>query len=108
MSIRGQKLDELRNYIEEMKTIEILDRRLSRIENDKLEKGFLSIEKMTCLLGNGEIIEREKILKNGKDGSAGIILPITKEGKTLLVVQPRPNTKSTVGIEFLAGYIEFA
>lgn len=63
MSIRRQKLDELRNYIEEMKTIEILDRRLSRIENDKLEKGFLSIEKMTCLLGNGEIIERDQILK---------------------------------------------
>lgn len=104
--MRKEKYDELMSYIEEMRTVELLENRSIRIVDGILEKSFLSIDKMTCLLGNGRLIHREQLLKGKKDGSAGIVLPITDNGQTLLVVQPRPLTQSTVGIEFPAGYIE--
>lgn len=104
--IRKEKLEELRSYIEELKTIEVIDKRLIQVVDGKMEKSFLGIEKTTCLLANGKVIQREQIIKNGSNGSAAIVLPITKNGETLLVVQPRVFNKNTVGIEFPAGYIE--
>lgn len=104
--MRKEKLKELKSYIEELKTIQILDQRKLTIPSHTPEKPFLEIEKIICQLGNGKVIEREKILKNKSNGSAAIVLPITKEGGTILVVQPRVFTKSTVGIELPAGYIE--
>lgn len=96
--MRKEKLEELRDYIEELKTI-----KMSRVD---AQSRFLDIENYSCQLNNGRIIPREKIVKGGSDGSAVVILPITNEGNTLLVVQPRVYTKNTVGIELPAGYIE--
>lgn len=97
--MREVKLKELEGYINELKTVELK-------EIDNTGKGFLSIKRYSCLLNNGQKIIRERIVKNGKDGSAAIILPITKEGNVLLVVQPRVFKPSTVGVEVPAGYIE--
>lgn len=97
--MRKEKLEELEKYINELKTIN-----LSEIDNSG--KGFLSIKRYSCLLNNGKTITRERIIKNGKDGSAAIILPITSEGNVLLVVQPRVFKPTTVGVEVPAGYIE--
>lgn len=99
--MRKEKLEELKTYIEELKTI-----KLTKINQDEEKDNFLGIEKYDCTLNNGNTFQREKLIKGKKDGSAAIILPITKEGNTLLVVQPRVYTKSTVGIELPAGYIE--
>lgn len=74
--------------------------------NKKIGNRFLSIESYICELSNGKTITREKILKNGKDGSAVVIYPITTDGKTIIAVEPRVFTKNTVGIGFPAGYIE--
>ena len=104
--MRKEKLEELRSYIEELRTIEILEKRELKIINDKLENSFLRIKKLSCLLGNGEVITREQILKNSSDGSASIVLPLTPEENTILVVQPRVLTSSSIGIEFPAGYVE--
>ena len=97
--MRKEKLEELHKYIEELKTIDIK-------EIDNNGKGFLSIKRYSCMLNNGKKITRERIVKNGKDGSAAIILPVTKEGNVILVVQPRVFKPSTVGVEVPAGYIE--
>jgi len=97
--IRKEKLEELESYINELKTINF-------INNGYSSNGFLKIEKHTCLLNNGKTIIREKLIKNGKDGSASAILPVTEEGNVVLVVQPRVFSKLIVGIEFPAGYIE--
>ncbi len=97
--IRPEKLEELKGYVDELRTIQVL----RQIPNTS---GFLSINKKQCLINNSKTIVREQIIKNGKDGSAAIILPITKENNTLLVIQPRVFTRSTVGIELPAGYIE--
>lgn len=96
--MRKEKLEELNNYINELKT-----KRLDIIEKSGK---FISVERYKCRLNNGMVIPREKIIKNGKNGSASVVLPITKEGNALLVVQPRAFTKNTVCVECPAGYIE--
>lgn len=98
--MRKEKLEELRSYIEGLRTI-----KKEKVEIDN-KSTFLGIERYDCYLNNGCVIPREKLLKNGYNGSAVVVLPVTKEGNALLVVQPRPNTKLTVGVELPAGYIE--
>ncbi len=107
--MRKEKLEELRDYIKELQTIK-LEKQKEKFIYQGTEpiqrKGFINVESYNCQLQNGRIIPREKIVKRGKDGSAAIILPITKEGNTLLVVQPRVFTKETVCVELPAGYLE--
>jgi ADP-ribose pyrophosphatase len=97
--MRKSKLEELKSYIEELKTIKVL-------QSKKIYEGFLSINQIECLLNNNKTIKREEILKNGKSGSAAIVLPLIGKTDTLLVVQPRVLTSNTIGIELPAGYIE--
>ena len=96
--MRKDKLDELHSYIEELrvKRCELLDAR----------GRFLTSERYHIELNNGKSFVREKLVKNGRDGSAAIILPVTVEGNTLLVVQPRVFTRGGVGIELPAGYVD--
>ncbi|SRR5574344_636096 len=97
--MRKEKLEELKKDIEELKTIEFSN-------SHKITGKFLSIEQVDCKLNNGKTIKRERIIKNGQDGNAVMILPITKEGNVILVIQPRVFSKMTVGVEIPAGYIE--
>ncbi len=96
--MRKEKEQELLEYIEELKTV-----RKTLVEKNP---HFLSIETYNCLLNNGIIIPREKILKNKRNGSASLILPVTDKETTILTVQPRVYTRTTVGIGFPAGYID--
>lgn len=95
--MRKELLERLNKYVEELKTI-----KYEKITGNK----FLTIERYKCHLNNGEIITREKLLKNNKAGNATIILPITKNNTTIVTVQPRTFTKTTVGIALPAGYVE--
>lgn len=107
--MRKEKLEELKSYIEELKTIKTERKEEQFIyhqEQPIKRKGFINVESYDCTLQNGIIIPREKIVKGGKDGNAAIILPVTNEGNTLLVIQPRVFTKETVCVELPAGYIE--
>lgn len=96
--MRKEKKEELESIIDGFKTI----------NKDKLnqEARFIKSEVYSCSLNNGKTITREKIVKNGKDGSAAIILPVTKENNVILTVEPRVFSKRTVGIGIPAGYIE--
>ena len=95
--MRKEKLEELNSYIEELKVkrMELLDKKSK----------FLSGERYLVELNNGQELVREKLVKNGSDGSAAIILPLTYEGNVLLVVQPRVFTKDGVAVELPAGYV---
>lgn len=97
--IRKEKLKELKKYIEELKTINLS-------EISKNNNSFISSKTYECFLNNGKTIIREQILKNKKDGSAVVILPITSENDVILIVEPRVFSKTTVGISIPAGYIE--
>lgn len=96
--MRKEKLEELRSYIEELKTKkkELID------TNNK----FLKVERYNCDLNNGKTIVREKLLKGNGNGSAVTVLPITIGKTVILTVQPRVFTESTIGIDFPAGYVE--
>lgn len=96
--MRKEKLEELKKYIEELKTIQISENRNA--------SGFLNVERYNFTLNNGQTIKRDKILKNYEDGSAAIVLPVTTDGDIILSVEPRVFTKRTVGVDLPAGYIE--
>lgn len=95
--MRKEKLEELKGYIEQLKTI-----KLKEIE----QKQFINSQGYDCYLNNGSIIRRERLIKGTNDGSAVIIMPITKDNEILTVIEPRVFTKETVGVGFPAGYIE--
>lgn len=96
--MRVEKIKELESYINELKSIrmDLVDRKSK----------FLGIESYDCYLNNGRVISREKIIKGKGNGNACIILPVTEDGNVLLVVQPRVFTKSGVGVELPAGYVD--
>lgn len=96
--MRDEKLKEIDKYIEKFKTIK-------KSEPFKSE-GFISVKNYEIELNNGKTIHREQIYKNGRIGNSVTILPITKEKKIILVIEPRVFTKRTVGVEAPAGYIE--
>lgn len=98
--MRKEKLEELKSIVEELKTIKITKR---DIENNKK---FLQSDAYYYTLNNGITIPREKLIKGGNDGSASIIMPITKNNEVLTVIEPRVFTNLTVGVGFPAGYIE--
>lgn len=107
--MRKEKVEELHEYMEELKTIRktlVPSEYIYKEDQPVKRKGFLNIEKYECELANGIVIPREKLVKGNKDGSAAVIVPITKDKNTILVVQPRVHTKETVCLEFPAGYIE--
>lgn len=98
--IRKEKLEELRQIVEELKTIEVIERKVEQ------KKKFLQSKAYDFKLNNGIIIGREKLIKGGKDGSAAIIMPVLKNEEVLTIIEPRVFTDMTVGIGFPAGYIE--
>lgn len=96
--MRKEKQQELERYLNEFKTIGV----------NKLDScnKFLTVDVSKYYLNNGKVIIREKLLKNGRDGNAVIILPITKENEVILTIEPRVCTQEGVVIGFPAGYIE--
>lgn len=95
--MRKEKWEELRNYLEELKTV--------RVEPVVTPSKFLSVSGAYYHLANGKVIYREKIEKDKGDGSAAIVMPVTQDGECILAVEPRVHTKATVGIGFPAGYM---
>lgn len=96
--MRKEKLDELNEYVELLKT--------KRKELIEKTGDFINVNKYLVELNNGEVITREKIVKGNSDGNASIVLPVTVDGNVILVVQPRVFTRSGVGIELPAGYVD--
>lgn len=98
--IRKEKLEQLREIVNELKTIEVVERQVEQ------KNKFLQSRAYHFKLNNGIIIRREKLVKGGKDGSAAIIMPVLENQEILTVIEPRVFTDMTVGIGFPAGYIE--
>ena len=96
--MRKEKKEELENIIDEFKTI-----KLTKLDSPCK---FITSEVYSCELNNGKTITREKLIKNNSDGSAAIVLPVTKDNNVVLTVEPRVFSKRTVGIGIPAGYVE--
>lgn len=95
--MRKYILKKIKEYCEELKVVDI---------QKQSNPTFLTIEKYACHLNNGQVINREKILKNKKDGSAAIIFPMTEDNEIILAIEPRVFTEKTVDVGLPAGYIE--
>lgn len=98
--MRKEKLEELKEIINELKTKKVIERKIEH------QKKFLQSNVYDFILNNGIIIRREKLIKGGKDGSAAIIMPVLGNEEVLTIIEPRVFTDMTVGIGFPAGYIE--
>ena len=98
--MRKEKLETICKYINELKSIR------SEI-NKRPKKHFITSEAYLYTLNNGRVIPREKLLKNGLDGSAVMIAPYIKElNEFLVTIEPRVFTALSVAVSFPAGYIE--
>lgn len=97
--MRKQIIEELERLKEEFKLV-------TKKELKGVNSNFLSISTYQCILNNDIIINRERLKKGKRDGSAVVVVPITEAGETLLVVQPRVFTDDAIGVELPAGYID--
>lgn len=95
--MRASKEKELHAIIELCKPV-------SNIKIANSDSPFLTIENHLVTFSDGFTMMREKIIKNGSDGHASAILPITENNEIVFVVQPRPSVKEQVALEIPAGY----
>ncbi len=72
----------------------------------KTKRSFLSIEDYQVTLNNGAVFNRQKLVKGDKSGDAVIIVPVTKENEVFVIIQPRVFTKTGLGVEVPAGYVD--
>ena len=86
-------------YLDELRT-------MKKDLKNKLQGKFLGVETYECELNNGATIIRERVVKNGKDGNAVVVLPITVDNKVILSIEPRVFIRETVDAGIPAGYIE--
>ena len=98
--IRKEKLEQLKSIVEELKTIQVIEKEVEQ-KNKFLQSKFYNFK-----LNNGIIIPRERLIKGGKDGSAAIIMPVLPSNEILTIIEPRVFTQLTVGVGLPAGYIE--
>ncbi len=95
--MRKEKLEELKEIISKFRILQMKESKYSH---------FIKTIGYICTFQDGKAIEREKILKGDKDGSAVIVMPVTSSEEILTVIEPRVFTHSKIGIGFPAGYIE--
>lgn len=97
--MNNKLIDKLNALGNELSTVS-----LTKINDTKL--GFLSIEDYQVKLKNGAIFNRQKLLKSGKTRNAVVIVALTKDNKTYVIVEPRVFTKTGYSIEVPAGYVD--
>lgn len=97
--MKQEKLDMLDEIVRKLSVADVKE--IARPQ----EKKFIQSVAREYTLQGGMKVKREEILKNGKAGSAVIIIPVIGE-EILTIIEPRVFTKLTVGVGFPAGYIE--
>ena len=96
--MENKKLQLLKKTILELQTVK-------RIVNDNPKKQFITSVPYLYYLNNGRVIPRERLLKNGLDGSA-VIIAAKVNDEFLVTIEPRVFTEQGVAVSFPAGYIE--
>ena len=101
MSILGT-----RKIIKELEKIKEDLRVLSLEKCEDKENLYLSVDTYLVKLTDERTFYRERLLKKNGDGSAVVIVPLTKDNKSLVVVQPRVFKEDKIAVEVPAGYID--
>ena len=102
MVINMDIIDRIKEKIEKLKVVEF---------NEKLidsDAKFIQLKSGEYKLNNGEVIDRESVIKNVGTGCAACVFALTVDKKVLLVIHPRIvlPTLDKISIEIPAGYIE--
>lgn len=84
------------------KELKIVDKKLV----SEYQNGYLGKRVYEVTLGNRKIKRCEQITKNGGNGDAVVIIPVTDEDKFVLIVESRPNVAGGVAISFPAGMVD--
>ena len=79
---------------------------VNSLKEVETNKKFLKVKTYEVKLNNNETIYRDKLIKNGNDGSACIVVPLFDNNDVLMVVQPRVFSSRGVLLDFPSGYIE--
>ena len=95
--MRKEKLELLHKYVNELKWTR------NKILN--VPNSFVTVEPHAFEIAGRKIV-REKIYKNGTDGSAVIVIPMTNNYEFVMSIEPRVFTSKKVAVSFPAGYIE--
>ena len=72
----------------------------------KTTEGYIGKEVYRIELNNGIVRKMDRITKMGGYGNAVIIIPVTEDGKFVMIIESRPNIKNAVAIEFPAGMVD--
>lgn len=89
--------------IEEIKSkYKVKERKLLYSYNE----GYIGKNVYEVTLNDGSVKHSEQILKNNRRGDAVIIIPLTEEGKFVIIIESRPNVVDTVAVEFPAGMVD--
>ena len=70
------------------------------------EEGYLGKKVYDVTLNDCSRRKLEQITKHKGNGDAVVIIPITIEDNFVMIIESRPNTKSTVALEFPAGMVD--
>ncbi len=70
------------------------------------QDGYIGKRVYRVTLADGSSRMVEEITKRGVPGDAAVVIPITKDGNVIMVVQSRPNTRETVSVELPAGMVD--
>ncbi len=97
--MQSDKMNDIKNVIDSLKTnkMELLS---------TYEEGYIGKKVYRVTLNDGSTRICEQIIKNKENGDAVVIIPITCDGKYVMIVESRPNTQETVAIEFPAGMVD--
>lgn len=95
--MRREKKEELNYYIHEYTPLQIVKTLNSR---------DYEVERYGCGLENGEIIFREKVVKNYQSDYGVQLLPITDDEQILLEVKPTIFKNRPVSISLPVGYLD--
>ena len=79
---------------------------VKRMEEVDQKNKFLGVKTYKVDLNSNKTIYRDKMIKNGNDGSACIVVPMFDDGNVLMVVQPRVFSSRGVLLDFPSGYVE--
>ena len=70
------------------------------------EEGYLGKKIYNVYYSDGTIKKCEQITKNGNNGDAVVIIPLTDDNKFVMIVEARPNIPGGVAVEFPAGMVD--
>lgn len=94
--------DKLNELTEALETLKIKEMKLV----SSYEEGYIGKRVYQVTLNDGSMRICEQITKNKREGNAVVIVPITVDGKFVMIIESRPNTKDGVAIEFPAGMVD--